>query len=69
MKIINPSEGGLMDMKQAAEYLNVKTSTLYSMCMRREIPYVKIGRLNRFRKIDLDTWITERIQEANTNNG
>lgn len=54
---------GLLDMQKAADYLSIKVSTLYAMCMRREIPFVKIGRLNRFRMTDLEKWIGERIQE------
>ena len=53
---------GLLDMTQAAKYLNIKTSTLYSLCMRREIPCVKIGKLNRFRLSDLNKWIESHIQ-------
>ena len=48
---------GLLDMTQAAKYLNIKTSTLYSLCMRKAIPYIKIGKLNRFRMQDLNRWI------------
>lgn len=52
----------LLNMQQASEYLNIKTSTLYSLCMRREIPCVKIGKLNRFRLSDLNKWIESHIQ-------
>ncbi len=63
IEIIN----GLMNMTQAAAYLNVKTSTLYGMVMRRQIGVVKIGRLNRFRPQDLEQWIQEHLQEARPN--
>lgn len=56
---------GLMDMKQASQYLNIKVSTLYGLCMRKQIPFVKIGKLNRFRKASLDQWINEHVQGAN----
>lgn len=52
---------GLLDMKQAANFLNVKVSTLYGMTMRREIPVVKIGKLNRFRMQDLQAFIESRM--------
>lgn len=52
----------LMDMDTAAAYLNIQKSTLYQFCMRRQIPRVKIGRLNRFRKPDLDQWVEARLQ-------
>lgn len=55
---------GLMDMDQAASYLNVQKSTLYGLCMRKVIPVVKIGKLNRFRIQDLNRWIEAHIQES-----
>ena len=63
LKIIK-NDTSLLDMKQASEYLNIKTSTLYSMCMRKQIPVVKIGKLNRFRRCDLDKWIESHIQDS-----
>ncbi|MBM4056400.1 MAG: helix-turn-helix domain-containing protein [Planctomycetes bacterium] len=62
-KVFKINEGGLMDMKQAAAYLAIKVSTLYQFCMRREIPVVKIGRLNRFRRQDLDAFINSNVTE------
>lgn len=63
IKVIE-SGSGLLDMKQASQYLNLKVSTLYGICMRREIPFVKIGKLNRFRRSDLDKWIESHMQGA-----
>lgn len=50
-------------MNQTAEYLGVKKSTLYNLCMRKEITCVKIGKLNRFRMADLEDFINKRIVE------
>lgn len=55
--------GGLLTPQQAANYLGIKLSTIYSMCMRRQIPFIKIGKLNRFRIQDLNRWIEAHIQE------
>lgn len=52
---------GLLDMKQATAFLNIKTSTLYGLTMRREIPVVKIGKLNRFRRQDLEKFIEGKM--------
>ena len=57
-------DNGLMDMKQAASYLCIKVSTLYQFCMRKEILVVKIGRLNRFRRQDLDDFIRKNTTEV-----
>ena len=54
----------LLDMRQASEYLNIKTSTLYAMCMKNRIPVVKIGKLNRFRREDLDKFITNNLRDV-----
>ena len=63
LKVID-GNGGLLDMDQASKYLNIRKSSLYSYCMRHEIPFVKIGKLNRFRRCDLDRWIADHMQEA-----
>lgn len=64
MEIIKSGNGRLMDIKEAGEYLRLKVSTLYQLCMKRKIPIVKIGRLSRFRKADLDDFIEKNLQET-----
>ena len=56
--------GGLLNSQQAADYLGIKLSTVYQMTMRRQIPIVKVGRLNRFRRQDLDAFINQNITEV-----
>lgn len=53
---------GLLDMEQASVYLNIKKDTLYQLCFRKRIPFIKIGKLNRFRRQDLDRWIESNMQ-------
>ncbi len=60
----NNDSDGLMDMESAAKYLCIKKSSLYQICMRKEITIVKIGRLNKFRKSDLDAFIDKNTIEA-----
>lgn len=55
---------GLLDVAQAAEYLGLKKSSVYQLTMRKAIPVVKVGRLVRFRKQDLDAFIERNLQEA-----
>jgi len=64
MDDLKTSNGHLLNMEQASSYLNIKRSTVYQMVMRRELPVVKIGRLNRFRRQDLDRFINGNLQEA-----
>lgn len=63
MEIVKNDNTGLMNMNQTADYLGIKIATLYDMTMKRKIPFIKIGKLNRFRKADLDKWIGGHIQE------
>lgn len=56
------NDSTLMNMDEASAYLNIRKSTLYQFCMRRQIPCVKLGRLTRFRKQDLVLWVENRLQ-------
>ena len=64
MELLKSGNNGLMDMSQAAEYLNLKKSSLYQLSMKKAIPVVKIGRRNRFRKSDLDNFINKNVVEV-----
>lgn len=55
---------GLLDMNEASQFLGIQKSTLYDMTMRRVIPVVKIGRLNRFKLSDLEAFINQNRCEA-----
>ncbi len=58
------NDDGLMNMESAAKYLCIKISSLYQLCMRKQITVVKIGRLNKFRKVDLDDFIKQNVVDA-----
>jgi excisionase family DNA binding protein len=51
----------LMSRKQAAEYLGVKEQTLacWVTTKRYALPYVKVGRLVKYRREDVDLFIQE----------
>jgi excisionase family DNA binding protein len=63
-KLYENNGNGLMDMEKAAKYLDIKKSSLYQLCMHKRITVVKIGNLNRFRKSDLDDFISQNVVEA-----
>lgn len=44
----------LMDMPQIAEYLRVSKTSVYKLIERQKIPAIRIGRLLRVRKDELD---------------
>lgn len=56
----------LLTETEAAEYLDLKVSTLrvWRCVGRYDLPFVKIGRLVRYRAEDLDKWIASRVQSA-----
>jgi len=53
----------LLTIGQLSEYLSIKRKTLYAKVETGEIPYYKIGRLVRFKKSEVDTWL-EGYQKA-----
>lgn len=60
LKVIE--SGNLLTPQQAADFLGIKLSTIYSLCMRKTIPFCKIGKLNRFRLSDLNRWVENKMQ-------
>jgi excisionase family DNA binding protein len=53
----------LLDTNEAAEYLGIRKNTLYEWILQRKIPYVKVGRLVKFREDELEAWLKERSQQ------
>jgi excisionase family DNA binding protein len=47
----------LLSIDEAAKLLGVKRSTLYAWVSQRRIPYLKVGRLVRFRAEEIDKWL------------
>jgi excisionase family DNA binding protein len=55
----------LLSVRELAVLLNVSEAMVRSMVFRRVIPFKKIGRLVRFKKSEIDSWVTERtVQEG-----
>lgn len=52
----------LLTIEAAAELLSVKVSRLRTAVFRREIPFIKIGRLVRFKASDLMKWVEQNTQ-------
>ncbi|MEK7351042.1 MAG: helix-turn-helix domain-containing protein [Nitrospirota bacterium] len=47
----------LLDIKEVADYIGLSVHTLYTMVSQRRIPYVKMGRLTKFDREEIDKWI------------
>ena len=57
------SQETLLNVKQVAEYLQLKESTIYSWAQDAKIPAIKIGRTWRFRRTDLDAWLERHLKD------
>ena len=53
----------LMTAKQVSELLEVHPSTIYQWVHLGLIPYVKLGKCVRFKKIELFRWIDKNIRK------
>ena len=56
----------LLDEKQAAEHLTVSPGTLsvWRSTGRYNLPFVKVGRMVRYRLTDLDAWLEARARDT-----
>jgi PTS system nitrogen regulatory IIA component len=50
----------LMNVTQLAEYLNVNISTVYMWSQQGQIPAMKMGKMWRYRRSEIDAWLNER---------
>lgn len=62
--IKHQSEDPLLNPIAAAEYLGVSRDTLsvWRSCGRYSIPFIKVGRLVKYRRSDLEKWLESRAR-------
>ncbi|HHT9126696.1 MAG TPA: helix-turn-helix domain-containing protein [Candidatus Brocadiia bacterium] len=53
----------LLDTKEAAELLGISRNTLYEWVVQKKVPFIKVGRLTKFRLEDLEAWLRHRTQQ------
>lgn len=53
----------LWDVKRVAAYLQVSESWIYKLVAAKGIPFQRAGRLVRFRKEQVDAWLSSRGSE------
>ncbi|MEJ7766869.1 MAG: helix-turn-helix domain-containing protein [Chitinophagaceae bacterium] len=56
-KSTNNDEGALMNVKDVAKFLKVETAVVYAACNKGEIPFLKVGKLYKFKKADVLKWL------------
>lgn len=61
-QLIGSADEQLLDEKQAAQHLTVSPGTLavWRCTGRYSLPFLKIGRMVRYRRSDLDAWIEKQ---------
>ena len=52
----------LLTVREAAAFLRIKPSTLYTWAYRRQIPSQKVGKALRFRPEVLERWLREQAR-------
>lgn len=55
----------VLDLEEAITYTGCARSTLYRLTSAKEIPHYKLGQALRFKKSELDEWLT-RTRVATT---
>ena len=55
----------LLTISDAAKRLSTSERHLRELIYRRQIPFLRVGRLIRFDSSDLDTWVESRKVAAN----
>lgn len=58
------SDDPLMSVKDLAAYLQVDMSTVYLWSQRGHIPAMKVGRMWRYRRSEIDAWLESRRTPA-----
>jgi len=53
----------ILNTEEAASFLGIKKTTLYDWVNQKKIPHMKVGRLLKFRKSDLEKWLEKRLQK------
>jgi excisionase family DNA binding protein len=53
----------LLGMNEASEFLGISKNTLYEWVIQKKVPFIKVGRLTKFKKEALEAWLEQRTHE------
>jgi excisionase family DNA binding protein len=56
--------GKLMDVNELAAYLKLDKQTIYNWLHKKKISGIKVGRVWRFDKDEIDAWLRTRMVPA-----
>lgn len=62
LKELLNSKEELLSVEEACKYLKCPKTWLYDKVRQRKIPYIKVGKYLRFKKADLDKWLTTKTK-------
>ncbi|MEI7847418.1 MAG: helix-turn-helix domain-containing protein [Chloroflexota bacterium] len=54
----------LWTVDEVAEYLRLNPETIRQMARKSKIPSIKMGRVWRFRKIDIKAWVQQQNKQV-----
>ena len=57
----------ILTLREVADYLKVTERTLYRLVQDGKLPAFKVGNSWRFRREDLERWISEQSRGTDTN--
>lgn len=57
-------QSDIMTIKELSEYLKLKEKTAYKLVADGKIPGFKVGGAWRFRKTEIDKWISKQEKEG-----
>jgi excisionase family DNA binding protein len=55
--MVSENQNPVMKTEEAAEYLQITVGHLARLCREKKIPHQKLGRLLRFSRTALDSWL------------
>jgi len=65
MRMIAEEVIGYLAIDYIAKYLSIKVKTVYALVESGKIPHYRIGRLIRFKKEEINTWMEGNKADAN----
>ena len=52
-----------MNVKDVVRFLKVETAVVYAACSKGELPFLKIGKLYKFKKTDVLKWLEKEKED------
>ncbi|MBD3268484.1 helix-turn-helix domain-containing protein [bacterium] len=56
---------GFWTVSDVAQYLGLTDSTIYTWAQQGDIPHIKLGRMVRFRRSDIEKWLESQTVGVN----